>query len=289
MRTGARRLLLNAYFEATRKRHRCRVGLTMNNSRSHPWCRLLVSTALCWHLHLAVVAAHAEPRFEGEGRVVAPDETEGIVTLDHGPISGLMPAMQMAFPVQRAEQLVGLQAGALVRFSLLARGPEWVITTIEPIGDHSPPRLASFPAPDFTLPMLSGAPIRFSDLRGKVVLLNFWVTWCGSCRAEMPTLDALYRQYKDRGLEVLAVNLDIAPIAKIQSFVGKAGVSLRVGLDPSSSTARTYQVLVLPTTYLIDRAGNVIVREVGGRDWLDGVSQRAVKGLLQQPEATARR
>jgi thiol-disulfide isomerase/thioredoxin len=164
-----------------------------------------------------------------------------------------------------------------------------VIATIEPIGDHPPSRLASFPAPDFTLPTLSGAPIRFSDLRGKVVLLNFWVTWCGSCRAEMPTLDALYRQYKDRGLEVLAVNLDTAPIAKIQSFVGKAGVSLRVGLDPSSSTARNYRVLVLPTTYLIDRAGKVVVREVGGRDWLDGVSQRAVESLLQQPEATARR
>jgi len=105
----------------------------------------------------------------------------------------------------------------------------------------------------------------------------------------MPTIDALYRQYKDRGLEVLAVNLDPAPIAKIQAFVDKAGVLLRVGLDPFSSTARTYRVLVLPTTYLIDRAGNVIVREIGGRDWLDGVSQRAVESLLQQPEATARR
>jgi len=261
----------------------------MNNPRPHPWSRLLVSAALCWQLHLAVVPGHAQSRFEGEGRVVALDQREGIVTLDHGPISGLMPAMQMAFPVQRAEQLGGLQAGARVRFSLEARGLEWVITTIEPVEDHPPPRLASFPAPDFTLPTLSGAPIRSSDLRGKVVLLNFWVTWCGSCRAEMPTIDALYRQYKDRGLEVLSVSLDTAPIAKIQAFVDKLGVSLRVGLDPSSSTARTYGVLVLPTTYLIDRAGNVIVREVGGRDWLDGVSQRAVESLLQQPGAAARR
>jgi hypothetical protein len=71
--------------------------------------------------------------------------------------------------------------------------------------------------------------------------------------------------------------------------VGEAGVSLRVGLDPSSSTARTYRVLALPTTYLIDRAGNVVVREVGGRDWLGSASQRAVESLLQQPEATARR
>jgi thiol-disulfide isomerase/thioredoxin/Cu/Ag efflux protein CusF len=259
----------------------------MNTPRLHPWSRLLVSTALC--LHLAVVAGHAQSRFEGEGRVVAVDESTGTVTMDHGPISGLMPAMRMAFPVQQAEQLLGLQVGALVRFSLQARGLEWVIATIEPVGDHPPRNLTSFAAPDFTLPTLSGAPIRFSDLRGKVVLLNFWVTWCGSCRAEMPALDALYRQYRDRGLEVLAVNLDTAPIAKIQAFVGETGVSLRVGLDPSSSTARTYRVLGLPTTYLIDRAGNVVVREVGGRDWLDGVSQRAVESLLQQPEPTARR
>jgi peroxiredoxin/Cu/Ag efflux protein CusF len=250
---------------------------------------LLVSTALCWHLHLAVVPGYAQPRFEGEGRVVAVDESTGTVTMDHGPVSGLMPAMRMAFPVQQAEQLLGLQVGALVRFSLQARGLEWVIATIEPVGDYPPPNLTSFPAPDFTLPTPSGAPIRLSDLRGKVVLLNFWVTWCGSCRAEMPTIDALYRRYKNRGLEVLAVNLDAATTSKVQAFVDELGVTFRVGLDPSSSIARTYRVAGLPTTYLIDRAGNVVVCEVGGRDWLDSVSQRAVESLLQQPEATARR
>jgi thiol-disulfide isomerase/thioredoxin len=134
------------------------------------------------------------------------------------------------------------------------------------------------------LPTLSGAPIRLSDLRGKVVLLNFWVTWCGSCRAEMPTLDALYQQYKDRGLEVLAVNLDATTTSKVQAFVGELGVTFRIGLDPSSSIARTYRVAGLPTTYLIDRAGNVVVQEVGARDWLDAVSRLAIEGLLQQPE-----
>jgi peroxiredoxin/Cu/Ag efflux protein CusF len=251
----------------------------MNKPRLYPWSRLLVSTALCWHL--AVVAGHAQSRFEGEGRVVAVDESTGTVTMDHGPISGLMPAMRMAFPVQQTEQLLGLQVGALVRFSLQARGPEWMIATIEPVGDHPPPNLTSFPAPDFTLLTLSGAPIRLSDLRGKVVLLNFWVTWCGSCRAEMPTIDALYRRYKNRGLEVLAVNLDAATTSKVQAFVGELGVTFRVGLDPSSSIARTYRVAGLPTTYLIDRVGNVVVQEVGARDWLDAVSRLAIEGLLQ--------
>jgi peroxiredoxin/Cu/Ag efflux protein CusF len=256
----------------------------MNMPRLRSWSRMLVSTAICWNLHLAVVPGHAQSRFEGEGRVVALDGSEGMVTLDHGPIAGLMPAMQMAFPVQRAEQLVGLQAGALVRFSLQSRGTEWVITTIEPVGDHPPPNLTSFPAPDFTLPSLSGAPVRLSDLRGKVVLLNFWVTWCGSCRAEMPTIDALYRRYKDHGLEVLAVNLDAATTSKVQAFAGELAMTFRVGLDPSSSIARTYRVAGLPTTYLIDRAGNVVVQEVGARDWMDAVSRMAIQGLLQQSE-----
>ena len=253
----------------------------MNKPRLRLWSRMLVLTAICWNLHLAAVSGQAQPRFEGEGRVVALDGSEGIVTLDHGPISGLMPAMQMAFPVQRAEQLVGLQAGALVRFSLQARGSEWVIATIERVGDHPPPHLTSFPAPDFTLPTPSGMPVRLSDLRGKVVLLNFWVTWCGSCRAEMPTIDALYQRYKNHGLEVLAVNLDAATTSKVQALVGELGMTFRVGLDPSSSIARTYRVAGLPTTYLIDRAGNVVVQEVGARDWLDANSRLAIEGLLQ--------
>jgi thiol-disulfide isomerase/thioredoxin len=242
---------------------------------------MLISTTICCNLHLAAVSGQAQPRFEGQGRVVAFDESASIVTLDHGPISGLMPAMQMAFPVQRAEQLAGLQAGTLVRFSLQARGTEWVITTIEPVGDHPPSHLTSFPAPDFTLPTLSGVPVRLSDLRGKVVLLNFWVTWCGSCRAEMPTIDALYQRYNKRGLEVLAVNLDVATTSKVQTSVGELGVTFRVGLDPSSVIARTYRVAGLPTTYLIDRTGKVVVQEIGARDWLDANSRLAIEGLLQ--------
>jgi len=253
----------------------------MDKSRLHPWSRLLLLATLCCYLCLAAVLGHAQARFEGEGRVVAVDESQGTVTLDHGPISGLMPAMRMAFPVQQVAQLQGLQVGAVVRFSLQARGPEWMIATIEPIGEHPPPRSASFPAPDFTLPTLLGAPIRLAELRGKAVLLNFWATWCVPCRTEIPTFEVLSQRYKDRGLEVLAVNLDPLSSAGVAALVQEVGVTFRVGLDPSWSTAQAYQVLGLPTTYLIDRTGNVVVREVGARDWLDGVSQRAVEGLLQ--------
>src|SRR5712691_11409851 len=119
----------------------------IDKSRLHPWRRWLLLTTLCGHLCLAAVPGHAQSRFEGEGRVVAVDATQGTVTLDHGPISGLMPAMRMAFPVQPVAQLQGLQVGAMVRFALQARGPEWIIATIEPVGELPSPRSASFPAP----------------------------------------------------------------------------------------------------------------------------------------------
>ena len=167
-----------------------------------------------------------------------------------------------------------------MRFTLQPRGPAWVIATLEPVGEPPPPRAARFPAPDFTLPTLSGTPIRLAELRGKAVLLNFWATWCAPCRTEMPSIEALYQRYKDRGLDVLAVNLDLRSTAGVAAFLQEVGVTFRVGLDPSWSTARAYRVLGLPTTYLIDRAGQVIVREVGARDWLDGVSQLAVEGLV---------
>jgi thiol-disulfide isomerase/thioredoxin len=253
----------------------------MAKSLLYPWRWWLLLITLCCQLCLAVVPGHAQARFEGEGRVVAVDETQGTVTLDHGPIAGLMPAMRMAFPVQQVEQLQGLLVGAVVRFSLQARGPEWVIATIEPGGEPPPSRPASFPAPDFTLPTLSGVPIRLAELRGKVVLLNFWATWCVPCRTEMPALEALYQRYKDHGLDVLAVNLDLLSTAGVAAFLQEVGVTFRVGLDPAWSTAQAYRVFGLPTTYLIDRTGHVVVREVGPRDWLDSVSQLAVEGLLQ--------
>jgi thiol-disulfide isomerase/thioredoxin len=173
----------------------------------------------------------------------------------------------------------------VVRFTLQPRGPEWVIATIEKVGGRPPPRPVMFQAPDITLPTLSGAFIHLADVRGKVVLLNFWATWCVPCRTEMPTLEELYQRYRDRGLEVVAVNLDMLSTPGVEAFVKEVGVTFPIVLDPSWATARAYRVVGVPTTYLIDRAGNVVVREVGERDWMDGVSQMAVEGLLHEPEA----
>jgi hypothetical protein len=101
--------------------------------------------------------------------------------------------------------------------------------------------------------------MRLADLRGKVVLLNFWATWCMPCRQEMPALETLYQRYKDAGLVVLAVNMDRLSTAGVEAFVQEVAVTFPIVLDPAWATAQTYRVLGLPTTYLIDRAGNVVV------------------------------
>jgi peroxiredoxin/Cu/Ag efflux protein CusF len=238
---------------------------------------LIVALALC----VASRGLAAAQSHDGTGQVVAVDENQGTVTLDHGPISGLMPAMRMQFPVGSVEMLRGLHVGDTVRFSLQAHGSEWVIATIEPAEQRPPRRAVAFEAPDFTAPTLSGSSLRLSEFRGKVVLVNFWASWCVSCRAEMSSIESLYRKYEGRGLEVVAVNLDTLSTAGVAEFAKEVAVTFPIVLDPGWSAARAYGVIGLPTTYLIDRGGNVVVREVGARDWADAVSDAAVRRLLR--------
>ncbi len=153
--------------------------------------------------------------------------------------------------------------------------------TTTPMGEN-------LPAPDFTLSTPSGASLSLSELRGKVVLLNFWATWCVPCRKEMPAIEALYQRYKDRGLEVVAISLDKIDAAPVEAFAKEVGVTYRVVLDPSWATARTYGVRGLPATFLLDRTGNVVMRELGERDWMEEAKQQTVEGLLQIPEASKR-
>jgi peroxiredoxin len=162
------------------------------------------------------------------------------------------------------------------------------MATITLVQDRPPSPAVLFEAPDFTLSTLSGISLSWAELRGKVVLLNFWATWCVPCRKEMPAIEALYQRYKDRGLEVVAISLDKGSTTVVEAFVKEVGVTYRVALDPSWATARTYGVRGLPATFLIDRAGNVVMRELGERDWMEEAKQQAVEGLLQASEADKR-
>jgi len=122
-------------------------------------------------------------------------------------------------------------------------------------------------APSFILTDLSGEKVSIASLSGKLVLLNFWATWCGPCRTEMPGMERLWQHYRDRGLEVIAVSIDNTGEKHIADFVRLLNLSYPILLDPNSQVADRYAVNGLPTSYLIDGKGQVIGRMVGGRKW----------------------
>ncbi|MDR2185584.1 MAG: TlpA family protein disulfide reductase [Treponema sp.] len=134
-------------------------------------------------------------------------------------------------------------------------------------------------APDFSLPLTGEAKISLADLKGKAVFLNFWATWCGPCRAEMPSMEALYRRYRDRGLEILAVNVreDRETAA---AFMDQFRLSFPAALD-SGGVSRRYGITAFPTTYIIDREGLIISRIVGSIDWDTPEISAAFAALLE--------
>jgi len=135
------------------------------------------------------------------------------------------------------------------------------------------------PSRDFSLPTLTGELQSLSGLKGKVVFLNFWATWCGPCRAEMPSMEALYNRYKNQGLEILAVNA-MEGRADVQDFMKNNAFSFPVLLDEEGRAGNTYGVQALPTTFLIDRNGKIILRLVGSIDWDTENVNAAIEKLL---------
>lgn len=116
-------------------------------------------------------------------------------------------------------------------------------------------------APDFELQSLSGEKIRLSDYRGKKVFLNFWASWCGPCKVEMPYMENYYKKHKDlENVEMIAVNMTKSELntKKVQEFVDAYGLTFPVLLDSKGDIERTYKVIGLPTTYFIDEDGIIV-------------------------------
>jgi cytochrome c biogenesis protein CcmG, thiol:disulfide interchange protein DsbE len=137
------------------------------------------------------------------------------------------------------------------------------------------------PAPELALTDLAGNTHRLSEYRGKGVLLNFWATWCVPCRTEMPSMEGVYHDLSQKGLVVLAVNLDAGTRAPVDDFVKELALTFPILLDSPGTSTRTFRVFGLPTSYLIDRNGRLTGREVGARDWNRGEARKKLEALLK--------
>jgi peroxiredoxin len=133
-------------------------------------------------------------------------------------------------------------------------------------------------AEDFTLKMPDGTSFRLSDQRGKTVIVNFWATWCPPCREEMPAMERLYRQHKERGLVVVAVSIDADP-AVVAPYVRENKLTFPVALDPKSEIANTYGVRALPSSFVVDRDGTMTAFALGPRHWDNAASHSLVEAL----------
>lgn len=126
----------------------------------------------------------------------------------------------------------------------------------------------SYAAPDFELTTLAGEVVRLSDYQGKKVILNFWATWCPPCKAEMPHMQKVYEEYKDQGVEILAVNLTNQDkgIEEITSFVKDNGLTFTIPLDEEGIVGQKYKAMTIPTSYMIDTEGYIVETIVGPMD-----------------------
>lgn len=157
--------------------------------------------------------------------------------------------------------LTGLVLAAGLLWIALARANEATTTG----GAPPPSPREGFSAPDFTLERRGGGQTTLSELRGAVVVLNLWASWCPPCRAEMPALQAVHDEYADQGLVVLGLNtLFQDGLGAAEAFISEFGLTFPMVFDESGAVSQRYQLRAMPTTFFIDRRGVIRAVVVGG-------------------------
>jgi len=124
-------------------------------------------------------------------------------------------------------------------------------------------------APDINLPLVGGGEVNLSDLRGKIVMVNFWATWCPPCKAEMPSMERLYSRFKNNGFELLAVNAEVDGLEVLPEFLQKHKHTFPVPVDTEGEVQAAYGVFRFPESFVVGRDGIILEHVIGGRDWSD--------------------
>ena len=139
------------------------------------------------------------------------------------------------------------------------------------------------PAPGFVLEDMDEIKVNFEKFRGKVVLLNFWATWCPPCRREMPSMERLYQKYKEKAFTIVAIN-QMEDIDTVFSFTGQLTLSptFVILFDKTSDTSKNYRVNGLPTTFLIDKKGRIRYRAIGGREFDHVEIEKIIEALINE-------
>lgn len=148
--------------------------------------------------------------------------------------------------------------------------------------DNSAPRIGKSLA-DFTLPDLQGRPVQLAALRGKVVFVNVWATWCPPCVEEMPTIQQLYERLHGQGLEILAVSLDALGAQVVAPFMQSHRLSFPTLLDTKNLVQRLYRTTGVPESFIVDKRGILVEKVVGPRDWVHPQRLAQFERLLAMP------
>ena len=179
-----------------------------------------------------------------------------------------------------------LQPGALT----LIGAALWLMTMFTAVwadaGEGLTPLPEPVPAPAFTLSGLDGRSHALADYAGRVVIVNFWASWCPPCRAEMPSLNRASAALQGKGVTMLAINAG-EDRAAVAAFVGDHPIAFPVLLDSDGEAGTRWAVKGLPTTFVIDRAGRIVYRAIGDREWDDPGLLEQILSLTAPPVAPA--
>ena len=160
---------------------------------------------------------------------------------------------------------------------LVVLGCGFVFLTLTPSGPSLPKA-----AEDFLLPSMNGQAVRLSQLKGRVVFLNVWTTWCPPCRKEMPTMQTLHQQLQGEDFTMLAVSQDVDGQNTVSSYLKEGGYTFPVLLDVRGEVGKKYGVTGYPETFLINRQGMIVHHHIGYNNWASPESLAALRGLIDQ-------